>query len=307
MRNKFGETLSDLLMTREDLYFVTADTGNAKVGMIREALGGRYINVGIAEQNMTGVAAGLALEGKTVVINSIGNFPILRCYEQIRNDIAYHNLNVKICVTGGGFSYGPAGVTHHATEDFSVMRAIPGMTCFAPGDPPEVEACTRLMLETPGPCYMRIGYQGERSIHQEPLSPLRLGKALELKKGTQAAILCAGNILDEGARAAELLEQQGVSAGLYSFPCIKPLDEELIKELAASVRIIISVEENVMAGGFGSAVAETISQLEHPRAVLRMICLSDQFPQMIGDKTYLRNYYQITCESIVKVILPLLD
>lgn len=302
MRNKFGETLIELFEKNDKLYFVTADAGNAKFYAYAEKHPNRYINVGIAEQNMAGFAAGLALEGKTVIVNSIGNFPTLRCIEQIRNDIAYHDLDVKICTTGGGLSYGPAGVTHHASEDFSIMRAIPNMCCFAPGDAYEVEACTKLMVETPGPCYMRVGYVGEEIIHTSSIKNLKLGKAIKIIDGNTVAIFTAGSILNEGYKAADELNDRGISTSLYSFPTIKPIDTELIIEASQKYQLIISLEENNIIGGFGSAISEVYSQLKEKKAFIKMIGLKDEFPTEIGTRKYLDDFYKINAQAIIDVV-----
>lgn len=307
MRNQFGTTLVEIMSANPDVIFITGDTGNATVAKFAESHPDQYLNVGIAEQNMAGVAAGMAMMGKTIVMNSIGNFPTLRCYEQIRNDIAYHHLNVKICSTGGGFGYGPAGATHHGTEDFAVMRAMPGLTCFAPGDPVEVDACVRLMMSTEGPSYMRIGYHGEPTIHGSPLTGLAIGQAVEILDGNRVAILTAGNILEEGHRAARQLNDNGISTGLYSFPTIKPIDTALIETLAARGLLLITMEEDVLEGGFGSAVAEVLAQAPVRTSRLQMIGLHDRFAEVIGSRRYLRDYYGVNADSAVDLAIKTLQ
>ena len=301
MRNQFLKTLVEEFNNDESFVYISADCGDIAMAPGYQGSKQRSINVGIAEQSMMSIAAGMAKEGKTVVVQSIGNFPSLRCIEQIRNDVCYHHLNVKVCTIGGGLTYGPAGVTHHSAEDFSFMRSLYNMTCFAPGDPYEVEACVKLMMHTDGPCYMRIGYKGEPNIHEGPIENLKVGDILEIKKGDKAAIFTAGNILSEGKKAVELLHNKGIQVGLYSFPVIKPLNKEKFKQIAGQYDLLVTLEENILDGGFGSMILETLSDLKMHKDVVRIGL--DRFPEEIGSREYLDRYYHLDGESVARVVL----
>src|SRR5262249_3580196 len=172
MRTAFIEALFELAKQDQRIVLITGDLGFSVIEPFMQTLPKQFVNAGVAEQNMTGVAAGMALSGKIVFTYSIGNFPTLRCLEHVRNDVCYHNANVKVVCVGGGFAYGSMGVTHHATEDLAVMRAMPGMVVVAPGDPVETRAATRAITAHPGPCYLRLGKAGEPNVHQEEI---RLG------------------------------------------------------------------------------------------------------------------------------------
>ena len=193
----------------------------------------RFLNVGVAEQNLTGIAAGIAVTGKIVFTYSIANFPILRCFEQIRNDVCYHKANVKIVSVGGGYSYGPLGMTHHATEDIAVLRALPEMAVVAPGDPVEVRGATRAIAAHEGPCYLRLGRAGEPTIHDSAVK-FQLGKAIQVRDGDAITIISTGALLQNAVQAADKLAARGIHARVLSMHTVKPLDEDAI--LAAARR-----------------------------------------------------------------------
>jgi len=246
---------------------------------------------------MTGLAAGLAMTGRTVLTYSIGNFPTLRCIEQIRNDCAYHNANVKVVCVGGGFVYGSLGMSHHATEDMAILRALPGVTVFTPGDPHEVEAIVPVMLNTPGTCYLRLGRGGEPTLHAGPIEGYTAPKALTLRQGKDVALLSAGGILTQTVGAAKLLEEQGVSAEVVSFPCLKPIDREKLIELSQRFKHIVTVEEHSIVGGFGSAVCEVIAE-EGANCRVHRIGMEDVYSTIVGTQDYLRGEYRMDQKAI---------
>ena len=279
---------------------ITLITGDLGFGVLKpfwETYPEQFINAGIAEQGMTGLAAGLAQTGRTVLTYSIGNFPTLRCIEQIRNDCAYHEANVKIVCVGGGFVYGSLGMSHHATEDMAILRALPGVTVFTPGDPMEVEAVVPVMLRTPGTCYLRLGRGGEPVLHDGPIEGWALPKALTMKQGTDVALLSAGGILTQTLGAAKLLEEQGVSAEVVSFPCVKPIDRDKLVELAGRFRHIVTVEEHSVVGGFGSAVCEVIAEIGAGCRVHR-VGMEDVYSSIVGTQQYLRGAYSMDDRAI---------
>lgn len=303
MRDAFTRALSALAQKHDDVFLITGDLGFGVLTPFKEAFPEKYLNAGIAEQAMTGMAAGLALEGRTVFTYSIGNFPTLRCIEQIRNDCAYHGANVKIVCVGGGFVYGALGMSHHATEDVAVMRALPGVTVFSPGDPYEVEALMPLVYQTPGTCYLRLGRGGEPRVHEGPITNYRLGEAIRLFSGNGGAVFSSGGILPECFKAVKALRDMGHDIALYSFPTVKPLDEQVIKDVAMRAPFIVTVEEHNIVGGFGGAVAETAAGLRGGRAVVERMGLDDRYSAIVGSQQYLRAFYGFGAQSIIDRVL----
>ena len=275
MRTAFIEALCEVAAEDERVWLLNGDLGYSVLERFSARFPSRSVNVGVAEQNMTGLAAGLAMCGKVVFTYSIANFPTLRCLEQVRNDVCYHNLDVKVVAVGGGLAYGTQGYTHYAIEDLAVMRALPNMTVIAPGDPAETRAAVRALVETPGPCYLRLGKAGEPDVHREP-PPFVRGRAIKLRGGADAALLSTGGMLKTAAEAAELCEARGLGVALYSVPWVKPLDEELVRELGASVPLIVTVEEARASGGLGGAVAELLAGERGARARLVRLGLEDE-------------------------------
>lgn len=305
MKAAFFSKLYEMASQHPELQFIKGDT--AYVPDFQEKYPSQYLDVGIAEQNMIGIAAGMALEGKIPITYSIVNFATMRCLEQIRNDIAYHNLNVKIVSCGQGFDYGPLGATHHATEDIAIMRTIPNMTIFCPCDPYETVAVTQAAIDICGPCFIRNGHGGERRLHKAPLDNFVAGKALPLLEGSEIVLCVTGSIASDACMAAQELRDAGYDVGVYSFPTVKPLDREFILERLNTAKVLISIEEHSIIGGFGSAVAEVISEAGPHNALFRRIGIKDLFSEEIGSREYLKQYYEIGAEAIKKVVLELLS
>lgn len=300
MRDTFVKTLVELAKNNKNIELVTGDLGFGVLKPYWEAVPNQFTNAGIAEQNMTALAAGMALEGKTTFTYSIGNFPTLRCLEQIRNDCCYHNANVKIVCVGGGFVYGSLGMSHHATEDISIMRALPNIVVLAPGDLTEAEAATKAITEYDGTCYLRLGRGGEKRIH-EKIDNFQIGKAIKVKDGTKVAIFSTGAIFEEVEEAILLLKSQGIDPAVYTFPTIKPLDREVILECAKNFDIIATVEEHNVIGGFGSAVAEVMAETPQ-KAKLLKIGLEDTYSSKVGSQKYLRAEFGIDAKGITEKI-----
>ena len=301
MRDAFVRALMEEAGRDRRLVLVTGDLGFGVLKPFWETYPEQFVNAGIAEQAMTGLAAGLAREGRNVITYSIGNFPTLRCVEQIRNDCAYHHANVKIVCVGGGFVYGSLGMSHHATEDMAVMRALPGVTVFTPGDTVEAEAATHAMLRTPGTCYLRLGRGGEPTLHQEPLSDWKAPQALKLRGGRQCALLSAGGILSQTLEAADLLAAEGISAAVYSFPCLKPIDQQAILSMAEEFPLLLTVEEHNVIGGLGSAVAEVLAEAG-TGCRLRRIGMRDEYSSVVGTQQYLRGVYGLDAASVAETV-----
>ena len=301
MRDTFVKTLLEIAKKDKNVYIITGDLGFGVLKPFWDELPDQIINAGIAEQNMTSIAAGLALQGKTVYTYSIGNFPTLRCIEQIRNDCAYHNANVKVVCVGGGFVYGSLGMSHHATEDIAMMRALPDVAVLAPGDLVEAECATKAIYEHQGTCYLRLGRGGEKRIHDK-IKNFTIGKAIEIKKGQNVAVFSTGAIFDEVFDACEELSKQGINPTIYTFPSVKPIDKDVILECAKTHKAIITVEEHNLSGGFGSAVAEVLSESDGVKAKLVRIALDDRYSCIVGSQKYLRKQYSIDSKAIIEKI-----
>lgn len=300
MKTAFFETLYNLASQNPKVQFIKGDT--AYVPDFQNAFPQQYLDVGIAEQNMIGIAAGMAKEGLIPFTYSIVNFATMRCLEQIRNDIAYHDLNVKIVSCGVGFDYSFLGATHHATEDLAIMRAMPNMTIFSPCDAIETRAVTKAALELDGPCFIRNGHGNEAVLHKENLKDFKIGRAIPLLEGRDVCIFVTGSITEEAVAAAEILNSKGYSAGVYSFPTIKPIDKNFILEKAAAVKLIVTVEEHSIIGGLGSAVAEVIAEASQKQATLRRIGVPDTFATVVGSRSYLKKVYGLDTDAIVDIV-----
>jgi len=287
MRSMFIRCLTELAAKDERVYVVTADMGFSVLEAFGERFPDRLLNVGIAEQNAIGVACGLALSGKVVYVYSIIPFVTMRCFEQVRVDVAYMNTNVRLIGVGAGYSYGPAGATHHAIEDIAIMRALPNMTVCCPGDPIEVREITRRSADHVGPMYIRLGKNGEPNIHDTAVS-IEIGRAARLTAGEDLLLITTSNMLELGKTWIEqLAAERGKKATLLSMPTVKPLDTALICEFIAKGIPIFTLEEHNIIGGLGSAVAEVIA--ESGKAVrFRRIGIQDQFMHTVGSQSYLR-------------------
>lgn len=301
MRDTFVRTLIELAKEDKNIELVTGDLGFGVLKPFWEQCPDQFTNAGIAEQNMTTVAAGMALEGKTVFTYSIGNFPTLRCLEQIRNDCAYHNANVKIVCIGGGFVYGALGMSHQATEDLAIMRALPGVVVMAPGDLVEAEECTKAIATYEGTCYLRLGRGGEKRIHDK-IENFEIGKALKVCDGERVAILSTGAIFEEVQEAKGVLEKEGIYPAVYSFPTVKPIDKDLIENTAKEFELIVTCEEHNIVGGFGSAVAEVMAEMNEKKSKFLRIGLNDVYSVRVGNQKYLRKQYGINADSIAHKI-----
>ncbi|MGC4092884.1 MAG: transketolase C-terminal domain-containing protein [Polyangiaceae bacterium] len=287
MRTAFARALLSLAARDPRVFLLTGDLGYSVLEPFRERFPERFVNVGVAEQNMLGIAAGLAHSGNVVFVYSIANFPTLRCLEQIRNDVCYHDLPVRVVSVGGGLAYGSAGYTHHGVEDLAVMRALPGMSVFAPGDPLETELITGALLDLKGPAYLRLGKANEPAVHRAAPA-LELGRALELQSGSDITLLATGGMLFAASEAARELEQRyAVSVRLLSVHTLKPLDEATITLAAQQTRLVVTCEEHSCIGGLGSAVADVMAALPNPRARLVKYALPDRASDVVGSQRYL--------------------
>lgn len=299
MRNAFIKTLVQLAVEDNRIWLVSGDLGYSVLEPFSERFPERFVNAGASEQNMTGLAAGLAMTGKTVFTYSIANFPIMRCLEQIRNDICYHNQNVKIVAVGGGLAYGSQGYTHHAVEDLAVMRVLPNMTVIAPGDPVETVLSVQAVVEHMGPCYLRLGKSNEPLVH-EKIPTFKIGKSIPLFIGKDLTIICTGGMLKTAFDAVQGLFKKGISATFLSMPTIQPIDCDSILESAEKTKRIMTVEEHGI-GGLGSAVAEVLahSGLSYQ---FRTLNLSREPSKVAGSQDYLLQINGLTVKSIMEKV-----
>lgn len=302
MRDTFVRTLVQLAKEDKNIELITGDLGFGVLKPYWEQCPDQFTNAGIAEQNMTGIAAGMALQGKTVFTYSIGNFPTLRCLEQIRNDCAYHNANVKVVCVGGGFVYGSLGMSHHATEDLAILRALPDVVVLAPADLVEAEECTKALAKYKGTAYLRLGRGGEKQIHSK-IENFQIGKAIKVQDGSKVAIFSTGAIFEEVTTCAEMLNERGITPTIYTFPTVKPIDKETIEKVAKEVPLIVTCEEHNVIGGFGSAVAEVMAEIKDKKAVLMRVGLNDEYSIRVGNQNYLRAQYGIDAKNIAEKIV----
>lgn len=305
MRDGFIRSVLELAKKDRDVELVTGDLGFGVLKPFWEACPDQFINAGIAEQNMTAMAAGMALEGKKVFTYSIGNFPTMRCLEQIRNDCAYHGANVNIVCIGGGFVYGSLGMSHHATEDLAVMRALPDVAVFAPADKVEAAAVAKAVVDYPGTCYIRLGRGGEVLV-RERVEHYQIGKALPVQQGRDVAIFTTGDIYGEAARAVALLEERGIRPTVYTFPTVKPLDVQTVRACADTHAMIVTCEEHNIAGGLGTAVAEVLAEYRSDAKLLRL-GIEGSYCTDVGEQNHLRRKYGLCGDQIARRISQALE
>ena len=291
MRTTFINQLVEEARQNERIFLLVGDLGFHVVEPFAEAFPDRFLNVGICEQNMAGIAGGLAMNGWIVYCYSIGNFPTLRCIEQIRNDIVYYNSNVRIVSVGAGYAYGSQGVSHQATEDVAMLRSLPNMVVCSPSDPVETKMLVHLSVTHQGPMYIRLGKAGEQVFHPQEIQDYHLGDLLPiLDKGAETLVLTSGSIL---ASVMESVEAKALPYDVWTIPVVKPLNQVQLCQLAENRRQIIIVEENQKSAGIGSAIIEVLSDAynngllkTYPK--IRRIAINDEFLEVAGSQRYLQ-------------------
>lgn len=307
MRTAFITTLKTLAEKDPNIWLITGDLGFTVLEAFRDGLPQQYLNAGVAEQNMIGVATGLAMTGKRVFVYSIIPFVTFRCLEHIRNDICYHDLPVCIVGVGGGYSYGHMGSTHHALEDIAVLRSLPNMTVVCPGDPLEVEAAVHAINRHPGPCYLRLGKVGEPLLHDPNNFPhsFQLGKGIRMMDGKDVTIIATSTMLETALKVTLSLREQNIRARLISMHTVKPIDREMLLQASAETPLIVTVEEHSCIGGLGSAVAEVLagSDVRPPQLIFSA---PDQFADTTGSQQFFRTKSGLDSASITTKILAAL-
>lgn len=303
MRDAFVHALSSLASNDPRIVLITGDLGYGVLTDFANNFPNQFINAGVAEQNMTAIACGLALEGFKPYTYSIGNFPTLRCLEQIRNDLCYHDADVTIVAIGGGFSYGQLGMSHFALEDLAIMRALPNMRVVAPADPWEAKELTSQLYHLSGPTYLRID-KGAAEL-MPTTQPLKLGEVREVRPGDDITIVTIGAIAREAIKASDELSTTGVSARVLVVHSLKPISEECIIAAAKDTGGIITLEEHSIIGGLGSTVAEICLDNGVPPKTFHRMGLKDIYPSIVGDQEYLRKSYGLVSQNIIDIISAL--
>lgn len=297
MRDRFVRTLHECAEADARLILVTGDLGFGVLTKYAESLPSQFLNVGVAEQNMTGIATGMALEGRVAFTYSIANFPTLRCLEQIRNDAAYHDANVNVVSIGGGFSYGALGMSHHATEDLAIMRAIPQVTVVSPGCLWETEQATRALITAPGTGFLRLdksdagetGREGER---------FELGRPRLLREGGDVTLLTTGGVLGEVLEAEAALLESGIGCDVFSCHTLKPFQAEEVLASAGATGRVVCIEEHIVGGGLSGLIAETLLEAGVSPRWFKRIGITGGFCAEVGSQAHLRRRYGLDAASI---------
>jgi len=299
MRNAFASELTALAGEDPRVVMLSGDIGNRLFDDFKKKHPKRFFNCGVAEANMVGVAAGLALSGLRPVAYTITPFITARCFEQIKIDVCYHHAPVVLVGVGAGLSYASLGSTHHSNEDIGLMRLLPGMTILAPGDPAEVKLALRAALKHDGPVYIRIGKKGEPPVHTST-PDFQIGKGIIVQPGKDICILSTGNLLPVAVGAAKELQAQGISCQVVSFHTVKPLDEALLKDAFGRFAVVATLEEHGKLGGLGGGVAEWLSDQRYPDSRLVRLGVDDVFVHKSCDQDIAREDFGLTPAHISK-------
>ena len=303
MRNAFADELTKLGTEDARVVMLSGDIGNRLFDKFKDKHPSRFFNCGVAEANMMGVAAGLAMNGLRPVAYTITPFVTTRCLEQIRTDVCYHEAPVTIVAVGAGLAYSGLGPTHHACEDISFLRSIPNMVVICPGDAFEVRGALRAALQQDRPVYIRMGKKGEPVVHKGPIADFAIGKAITISEGSDVCLLSTGNMLPEAIEAAHRLNEHGVSVEVVSFHTVKPLDEARLKASFARFRLVATLEEHSLIGGFGAAVSEWLVDSETPHRKFLRFGTPDSFFKKSGEQEYAREVLGLTGHQIAEKIL----
>ena len=298
-REAYGQTLAALAAENENILVLDADlSGSTKSGIVKKNNPNQHFNMGIAEGNMMGVAAGLAASGNIVFASSFAMFATGRAYEQIRNSIGYPRLNVKICASHAGITVGEDGASHQTFEDISLMRGIPNMIVVCPADGVEASKAIRAVAAYDGPCYVRLGRSAVETVYDEDMD-FQIGKGNVLRAGKKVAIIACGIMVEQALAAYDMLKEKGYEPTVVDMHTIKPIDEELLVSLAENHDLFVTCEEHSVIGGLGSAVAEVLGK-KAPRKIA-MVGMQDTFGES-GKPAQLLEKYGMTAKDIVKAV-----
>jgi len=302
MRAAFADEIEKLAVEDNRIVLLSGDIGNRMFDTFKEKLPYNFYNCGVAEANMTGMAAGMALCGLRPVTYTITAFNTARVLEQIRLDVCFQNLPVIIVGVGGGLSYASLNATHHALEDIAFLRVLPNMTVICPGDAWEVRAALRAAFEVDGPVYIRMAKKNEPLVHNG-LPDFSIGKGLIVRQGTDICFLNSGCLLPVAMDAAEALLEKGISVQVVSMHTVKPLDETMLHDVFSTFSHVFTLEEHSILGGFGGSVAEWLSDQRDLRAPLTRIGTQDKFMAEAGDQDHAREFFGISKEQIIERVL----
>lgn len=298
MRTAFLNELLILLREHEDIFVITADMGFSIFEQLQEEFPKQFLNTGVTEQSSIGIATGLALSGYTVYFYAQAPFATMRCFEQVRLDVAFNNVNVKIIGSASGFSANQLGVSHFALEDVALMRVLPGMTIITPGDPIESEWATRMAYEISGAVYIRLTKSGSPVVHEvNAKHSFRLGKGIEITNGSDFTLLVSGSLLPMAKQIVENLSLKNLQGALISLPVIKPIDKDLILKKTIETKYMFTLEEHSIIGGLGSAVAEILAEA-HSSVFFHRFGVPDKFTSITGSQPYLLEYNGLSVEKV---------
>lgn len=302
MRDAFAAEITALASEDQRIVLLSGDIGNRMFDEFKSAFPTRFLNCGVAEANMTSIAAGMALCGLRPVTYSITPFVTTRCLEQIELDVCYHNVPVIIVGTGAGFSYASLNATHHSCEDIAFLRVMPNMTVICPGDAWEVRHALRAALKHNGPVYIRLGKKGEPLVHEQP-PDFAIGKGIVIREGRDVCLLSTGNMLLTAVESADRLGQEGLAARVVSFHTVKPLDEDMLYEVFSRFSVVVTVEEHSILGGLGGSIAEWLSDRPFQKARLLRVGVADVFLYEAGEQDHARQVFGLTPEKIAEKAL----
>lgn len=306
MRKAALRFVEEIARRDDRVWFVGSDLGAGTLDGFRRDMPDRFLMEGISEQAVVGLAAGLALEGRIVYVNTIAAFLVRRAFEQIVLDLCLHRARVRLLGSGGGLVYGPLGPTHEAVEELALLRALPGMTVVAPADAGEMRAALAALHEHAGPVYFRFGRGGDPQV-TDPARPFLPGRAVPLRAGGDALVVVTGTLAQTALDAADLLSAEGIGVAVLHMPCIKPFDVESLRAAAARARAVVSLEEHLPAGGLGGAVAECLAEADLPRPPrFRRLALPDRFPDRYGSQGPLLALAGLTPERVAATLRDLL-
>jgi transketolase len=307
MRKTCLDMVYELARKDRRVFFIGSDLGIGTLKQFKAEMPDRFFMEGVSEANIIGIAAGLALEGKIVYINTIATFLTRRCFEQVALDLCLHNANVRLIGSGGGMVYAPLGPTHEAIDDIAIFRALPRMTIVAPADADEMRRLMPLTVDYSGPIYVRLGKGGDPIVTNDR-TPFQIGKTIPMREGSDALIVTTGVMLKPALDAAEALGREGIEAAVLHMPTIKPFDTEAVIEQASRAHAVVTLEEHNIIGGLGSAVAEAIAEanFDAPKRFKR-IGLPDVFPDKYGSQAGLMARYGLTAERVVEIVQSLMQ
>lgn len=302
MRNAFIDTVIEACLQRDDIFIISGDAGLGVFDDFQKQRPDRFLNLGVAEQNMIGCAAGMAMTGFKVYVYNIVPFVLYRCYEQVRNDICYQNLPVTLIGTGSGFTYAPMGMTHYSVEDIGLAQTMPNLHVYSPADPTEAESAARVTLASNHPTYVRLAKRGEPRIHQELPN---IASPLQLAEGRDVALVFHGTVVNDVLEARRMLDEMGISAKVISLPLINPCPVNKLNEMLAEVGQVVTIEEHFVDSGLGAKLAFW-SAAHRPSWRLSCMGVRPEYVHVIKKQDGMRQHYGLTAEHIASHVCGLL-